>query len=292
MIRMISFKENFVQDIKYFVFNGGEVQVSVPETVRDWADTQIMIQGWLQNSADVMALLLATDALRRLYTGINLDVHLQLFYFPYARQDREMVRGEALSVKVFADLINAQHYASVTVLDPHSDVTAALLDRVLVMDQAHIWKQARFEYGAPMDHMHDFRETIFVAPDAGAMKKVQKLAETFEAKGVLFAHKVRDVRTGKITHTEFHGDIEDQHVLVIDDICDGGRTFIELAKVLQLQDPKSLDLFVTHGIFSQGYEELKAYYGRIYSTNSFHHGAVGPKRPDGVIDQQYHFFQL
>lgn len=292
MIRMISFKENYVADVKYFVFNGGEVQVSVPERVRDWGDTQIMIQAWLTSSNDVMALLLATDALRRLYKGIAVEVHLQLFYFPYARQDREMVPGESLALKVFANLINAQQYTSVTVLDPHSDVTSAVLDRVLVMDQSHIFKQGRFEYGAPMDHLPDLRETIFIAPDAGAMKKVQKLAETFEAKGVLFAHKVRDVRTGKITHTDFHGDVEDQQLLVIDDICDGGRTFIELARVLETKHPKSVDLFVTHGIFSHGYDELKAHFNRIYSTNSFHQGAVGPKRPDGVIDQQFHFFQL
>ena len=47
------------------------------------------------------------------------------------------------------------------------------------------------------------------------------------------------------------------NVVVVDDICDGGRTFIELLKASPTLDcGKSLSLFVTHGIFSQGTKPL------------------------------------
>jgi ribose-phosphate pyrophosphokinase len=76
-----------------------------------------------------MQLLLATDALRR--AGFR-KISAWLPYFPAARQDRIMMPGEPLSVKVYAQIINAQGYERVMVFDPHSDVTPALLDRAEV----------------------------------------------------------------------------------------------------------------------------------------------------------------
>jgi ribose-phosphate pyrophosphokinase len=50
--------------------------------------------------------------------------------------------------------------------------------------------------------------------------------------------------------------LKDKHVIIVDDICDGGRTFIELAKVLKSNKVKNITLFVTHGIFSKGVDAL------------------------------------
>jgi ribose-phosphate pyrophosphokinase len=53
----------------------------------------------------------------------------------------------------------------------------------------------------------------------------------------------------------------------VDDICDGGRTFIEISKALDGYQGE-LYLFVTHGIFSKGFEELFKHFTKIYTTNS------------------------
>ena len=53
------------------------------------------------------------------------------------------------------------------------------------------------------------------------------------------------------------------------DICDGGRTFIELAKAIKERTQDSeIYLVVTHGIFSAGLYDLSAYCNKIYCTNS------------------------
>ena len=57
--------------------------------------------------------------------------------------------------------------------------------------------------------------------------------------------------------------------LVVDDICDGGRTFVELGDRLNEAKSHSNYLFVSHGIFSAGFDELKRYYAGIGTTNSF-----------------------
>jgi ribose-phosphate pyrophosphokinase len=65
----------------------------------------------------------------------------------------------------------------------------------------------------------------------------------------------------------------DQHAdlkyVIIDDICDGGRTFVELAKAMKESRPTAkIYLIVTHGIFSAGFDTLNQYFEGIYTTNS------------------------
>lgn len=107
------------------IFPGGEVHTSIKTSnisvQRHIDDVYLTVK--LKSSNDIMELLLLTDAYRRGYID---DIYLEMQYIPYARQDRVCNRGEALSIKVFADLINAQNYASVIVHDPHSDTVAAI----------------------------------------------------------------------------------------------------------------------------------------------------------------------
>jgi len=250
---------------KTSIFPGGEVFASLIDF--DAEDcTLVTIYAHLTSSDKVMELLMVTDALRRVIG--TTPIRLVMPYVPYARQDRVCNPGEALSIKVFCDLINAQGYQSVTILDPHSDVAGALLNNVILVDQS-----------APVDSV--LRDPVFaggvtlVSPDAGASKKVLKLAKNFNIKDVVFADKVRNTLTGEIVATAIRGPIpENKPILVVDDICDGGRTFIELAKVLSANTYVPLYLYVTHGIFSKGVKPLLEHYSRIFTTddwtNSYH----------------------
>jgi ribose-phosphate pyrophosphokinase len=58
--------------------------------------------------------------------------------------------------------------------------------------------------------------------------------------------------------------------IIIDDIIDGGQTFINIAKELKSKPLKGkIYLIVTHGIFSKGFAELSQYFDGIYCTNSY-----------------------
>lgn len=208
-----------------------------------------------------MALLMTTDALRRRIG--NTPIHLTMPYVPYARQDRVCNPGEALGIKVFCDLINAQRYARVTITDPHSDVTGALLNNVTIIEQSapvsEVLKHPAFANGVTL-----------VSPDAGAAKKVLKLAKNFNIRDVVFADKIRNTLTGEIVDTKVRGTIPyGKPLLVVDDICDGGRTFIELAKALHEKSDSKLYLYVTHGIFSKGTRGLLDHYEAIFTTDDW-----------------------
>lgn len=246
---------------KLFTFAGGEEHIRFAS----FATAQVCkveVVAHLTSSAQVMRLLLAVDALKRA-TDSAAPIELVIPYFPYARQDRVCAPGEALSAAVMAQLINAMAPSKVTTWDVHSDVVPALVNNLINVEQASL--VARCD--ALCEALSRGQLTL-VSPDAGASKKTAALAQRFNCKGVIQASKQRDVNTGAITATQVSGDVAGKDVLIVDDICDGGSTFVELAKVLKRQGVKRILLFVSHGIFSKGLRVFDGLIERVYTTNS------------------------
>lgn len=250
--------------VKQFLFPGGEVSASFdPSNLIPSGPVRASISASLASSDDVMALLMLTDAVRRQFPSIA-KLEAYIFYVPYARQDRVMKPGESLSIKVFCDLINSQKYDNVVIWDPHSDVTPALLNNCTAVHQDSL---------ANHTLTHIFVEpdtTVLVAPDAGAIKKISEVAKAMNISEVVRADKVRDPSTGKITGTKVYSEhIGDKDFLIVDDICDGGYTFLELAKVLRPLTNGKIILYVTHGIFSKGLEVFRGVIDEVYAANTF-----------------------
>jgi ribose-phosphate pyrophosphokinase len=200
------------------------------------------------------------------------SIHLYTPYVEGARSDRKFVEGGVNYLKqVICPIINSLNFTSVVVLDPHSDVLEACLNNYEKVDNHIIVRYA-------LEHMHgtvnsplDYNVCL-VSPDAGAYKKIFDVAQSLEIENIITATKVRDLKTGQILHTEIP--TLDQHnklrYVIVDDICDGGRTFIELAKAIKGSRPTAeIYLIVTHGIFSAGYNQLEEYFEQIYTTNSY-----------------------
>ena len=232
----------------------------------------VTIKSRLNTFRDLELIICATAALKNLNTP---NIHLYVPYFIGARSDRKFVDGGVNYLKdVISPIINLQGYKSVTILDPHSDVLEATINNFKKVDNINLVKWSLTD----IDNTNSARENLFlVSPDAGALKKVYNVAEKFQIDNIIVANKHRDIRTGKITHTEVPNLDENpgkRKYVIVDDICDGGRTFIEIAKVILEKRPKSIYgteiyLVVTHGIFSAGFLELSKYFDRIYSTNSY-----------------------
>lgn len=239
----------------YFLFSGGEVHCKLSPT----ADaSRIVCFDYTMNG------FMAVCELKEIMDRKGHAVDLIYPYFPYARQDRVMNEDEPFSLKIFINLLNSQKFKSVTIWDPHSDVTPALVNNCRIIPQWKIAAQC-----LPPELLLDER-TLFISPDAGAYKKVSKLM--LDDQRIAIGVKNRD-NLGKITSTNVFSPVPIKGTCVIvDDICDGGRTFIELAKVLKRKGAEKVILFVTHGIFSQGIEPLlNADIDVINTTNSFEH---------------------
>lgn len=247
-----------ISPVKYFTFSGGEVQASIDAyKVRQNAQNSIVIDAALYNSNDIMALFMTVDAIRHINPIIPLALRMK--YLPYARQDRVMNPGEALALKVFCNMINALNFTEVEVWDVHSDVSLALLDRVKAVTVDQLVRVVPIL--TP--------NTILVAPDAGANKKVGNVAKSF-GNQMVRADKVRSVKDGSITGTVVYTDhVGDKDFLIIDDICDGGRTFTELAKELKQKTNGKVYLYVTHGIFSKGLDVFNGLIDKVFVAVPF-----------------------
>lgn len=219
---------------------------------------KVIISCRLDSSDAIMDLLLATDAVRRTFENPIISVIIP--YLPYARQDRVMVPGEPLSIKVFADLINSQGYSKVFCYDPHSDVAPALINNL------EAWPITEFIRRVP-----GWDSAVWVSPDAGQLKKIYKLAEKIGFKGqIVTASKVRNVETGEIVKIQLDSyDILCKRCLLIDDVCSRGGTFKALAACLKGAGAGRIELFTTHNerVFNQ--DSMKAAgIDVIYSTDS------------------------
>lgn len=236
-------------EVNFFKFSGGETQVTFKNPSTEKSDCNVSVHALIREG-DIMPLSLLVDAIRR--TIDNPIIKLVMPYLPYARQDRVMNPGEALAVKVFADAINALKFHKVTISDCHSDVGLALIDRVTNDSSLELYL---------MDKTFD----ALVAPDAGALKKTFKYAKILGINDVLRADKTRDVSTGEITGTVVHGDVEGKRCLIIDDLVDGGKSFIELGKKLKELGASKVTLYVTHGIFSKGKDVFEGTVDEVYA---------------------------
>jgi len=263
--------ENNLIEHKSFLFAGGEPHIKIAANFDVTAPVTITQR--INSFNDLGMICITVDALRRM--GVK-EINLFIPYFPAARQDRVMVPGEPLSVKVYADIINAMALASVTVFDPHSEVTPALLNNCVAVTNHGFIEKVIAKIGA---------EVKLISPDGGALKKIYKVSEFLGGAEVVECSKSRDVKTGKLSGFKVYSDdLAGADCLIVDDICDGGGTFIGLAEALKAKNAGNLYLAISHGIFSKGFDELGKYFEQIFTTDSIkevvHNGVTQIKLAD------------
>lgn len=270
MIQKLNLVDLENSDIKYKISKFPDGQQSIKLDMID-ADLPnkitVSITSRFNSFLDLELIIAANQAIREFSYVEN--VKLNVPYFLGARSDRKFEAGTSNYLKtVICPIINAQKFSRVTVLDPHSDVLEACLDNYHKHNNHRLVKDAL----TAIDNKNDAQERIcLVSPDAGAYKKIFDVAKEFGINRIITANKVRDIKTGNIIRTEVPtlDQHEDLKYVIIDDICDGGRTFVELAKAMKESRPTAkIYLIVTHGIFSAGFDTLNQYFEGIYTTNS------------------------
>lgn len=241
-------------------FPSGELQVRLTGILQL---KNLKIYGSILSSDHIIELLQLVDAIR--IKSNNAQLELIMPYCAYSRQDRICNSGESFSLKVFANLINSCNFSKVTTFDNHSDVSTALLNNCynvpvhqLLLDAQYTLNIKEYDY--------------FISPDAGSNKKVFNCSKLFHIP-MIRADKIRDVSTGKILDTQVFttaDQLKDKTALIIDDICQGGRTFEELAKAIKVIEPScDIHLYVTHGFFNNGFNAMKeAGISKFITTNS------------------------
>ena len=139
------------------------------------------------------------------------------------------------------------NYDEVSADDLHSHVPSGLINNLVERYQ----QVDTFGKSAINHRKYDY----YISPDLGAIKKSQAASQRFGVP-LLVATKKRDEKTGYTVFDalmSFGQETKDKTCIILDDICDGGMTFINLAENLKkTYGFKQVDLFVSHGLFSRG----------------------------------------
>ncbi|WP_233900100.1 phosphoribosyltransferase family protein [Tenacibaculum piscium] len=185
----------------------------------------------------------------------NTTAVLTIYCLIGQRSDRRFNEKESFDLKVIANFLNSMGFDKVEILHPHSSISLALINNSIEIKSYEFVKKAYEAIGNP----------ILISPDAGAYKTTHEIAEKLKA-DLIPSNKVRVAGVPKIT---IQGDVKNKECLIVDDLADGGRTFNFLAKELKNQGATKVFLYVTHGQFNYGFDELKENINHIYCTNSY-----------------------
>jgi ribose-phosphate pyrophosphokinase len=190
----------------------------------------------------------------------NIDVkskYLYMPYLPYGRADRVFEKGNPSPLNTFLYIIERFNFTEVFIEDPHNVKSLAAHD---------INFNIREQYLMASEFVYKNKVDFILAPDKGAVDKATKLSN-YVVSPLLTANKVRDLSTGWILSVEMDTlPTPGSTVFIVDDIMDGGGTFIPLAQTLKELDCTVL-LYVTHIIASKGLKPFIDCVDKIYYKN-------------------------
>ncbi len=196
-----------------------------------------------ENENELITLIQLTTLLK----SKNTTYSLFMPYLPYGRQDKEISNETTFALHPFLELLNSYSFTKVTTIDAHNKQVFESF--------------AGFESLSPKPYIVEAIKKcapdILVYPDDGADNRYYNM---FNYMSSSVMEKTRDPETGRITQIipKIISPNGNQSFLIVDDICDGGMTFIMIAKFLKEESRAShIYLYTTHGIYSKGISVLK-----------------------------------
>lgn len=179
---------------------------------------------------------------------------LHIDYLPYGRQDKFISNDTTFALWTFGQILNMMEFDGITIMDPHSSVALGAIKN----------STAVYPHGPLGLAIRATTSNLLCYPDNGAVTKYSKV---YDFSDYIYGRKVRDQATGYISKYRLVGDCKGKRVLIVDDICDGGKTFELLAKDLYNAGAEEVNLFVTHGLFSKGLRPIRlARINRIFTN--------------------------
>lgn len=218
----------------------------------------INIEWYYENDAELFTIICLAKKAKEVKT-------LFMPYCPHARQDRVKTEEDTFTLKYFAEVINSLGFEYVEILDPHSNVCTALIDRVIVKSPLEYINKAITEINDP--------DLVMFYPDSGAAKRYSEMIKKPYAYGI----KNRDWETGKILGLDVINngiDLKGKTVLITDDISSRGGTFYHSAKKLKELGVGDIYLYVTHceNTILEGEVLTSGLIEKVFTTNSLFTG--------------------
>ena len=192
------------------------------------------------------------DAIKNMYGERFPGVSLFIPFLPNSRQDKIVFKFESDSNYVFQSIIRSFEPLKFYTLDIHNENAATYITPEKGSDFVNI---------IPNFSKEEWKDYVIVAPDKGARARARKVCVDLgknhrDTNHFIFFDKIRNKETGKIESLECMSikglNLKGKTFLIIDDICDGGKTFSEIGRILKERNAEKVILHVTHGLFTKG----------------------------------------
>lgn len=224
----------------------------------DFNPDLIVVKTSLESSEDIIALALIKDTLDRIYPKI--EKMLKIKYMMYQQDDRLFNMNESFGLKTISKIITNQYWDNVVVYHPHSD-KVEMMDNCTIEDNTSFIKSV-------LQEIPNSDKLVWIIPDSGAFKTQFKQIEKLNHKEFAIASKSRDHNNGEIVTYLDREDFKGADCIIFDDICLGGRTFLNIEAELQARNCGKVYLAVTHGVFNYGTDHLIRVFEKIYISDS------------------------
>ena len=265
MITLYAINTDEIFEIEQKSFPDGALHISLP-------DEHIYGVKWnYESDAELFTLI----CIAKHYNNPNMELYLP--YICHARMDRVKSNEDVFTLKYFCEVINSLNFKRVWVMDAHSNVSLALLNNVKQMSVQDTIYDAIYKLTCEIAGGYDQQkrmeaqaDLVVFFPDEGAMKRYSDLINDIP---YAFGIKKREWATGKILGLDIMNAelVKDKNVLVVDDICSRGGTFLHSAKALKAAGANRIFLYVTHAektmVEGEMYNNLDLV-ERIYTTDS------------------------
>lgn len=238
-------------DIQYSLsqFPDGEIQITLGE-INHKEEVQVVCR--ITDADELFILMQACDVLRR--HGVLF--YISIYYLMSMRMDRVMDFNRPFSLSIILNVLTNLGADLIEIFSPHSN-ECFYRHRNTMFLELQVSEDIKYP---------DLSDYQILLPDAGAKERYSYLSYP------ITCSKVRGLATGKIIEIKVDNpeDITDNPIVILDDLCDGGRTFIEIAKAVRAIKPNvELSIFVKHMVNPKGIENLSKNFSHVWFTNSY-----------------------
>ncbi len=278
---------------------GGEMHVTLPKGSDLRHGQNVSLVAKLKSPEDMVSFIIMLNFLRKYKLK-------QIFipYLPFGRQDREQIDNNG-SITLFSckaiwntiDLLIRD--VEIYTLDSHSNIPHGLFlnnNLVDISDKRYSPISEDKRSNISVIHMSfidsiltcmcgKIKSIVLVSPDFGAYKKTEQYLNNLKGMypsldmSMLTLGKTREVTTGNIVVNKVISSTKELvfnnnvMYLILDDICDGGATFLSAAAMLDLLAdgrPCNKALFTTHAMYSKGTDLLSQTFMAVGTTDSWY----------------------
>jgi len=183
-------------------------------------------------------------------------------YMGYARQDREFLPGEIVTMKVLGKLFKSAGASKIIVVDIHSSIglkhfSIKTKNVTAIPDLVGFFKKL------------SLKNPLVVSPDQGGKERAKEFAKEFNSDYIAL-EKTRDRKTGKVKIKTKNLEVENRDLILVDDIISTGGSIIKATQFLKKQKCKKIYVACTHALLINDAEKKikKAGVTNIISTNT------------------------